>query len=91
MFYVNTEKERSEWVDAIKNVANSLTEQDQHRGQIEDIEMGSIAEDELLDEKFSLQGTSTGKVSGKKKVVSFLHMLKRNAKNELTNEIIKIC
>lgn len=71
MFYVNTEKERSEWVDAIKNVANSLTEQDQHKGlQNEDIEMGSIAEDELLDEKFSLQGTSTGKISGKRKVVS---------------------
>lgn len=58
-------------MDAIKHVANSLTEQDQQRGQIEDIEMGSIAEDELLDEKFSLQGTSTGKSSGKKKVVSF--------------------
>lgn len=70
MFYVSTEKERSEWVDAIKTVANSLNEQDQQRGQIEDIEMGSIAEDELLDEKFSLQGTSTGKISGKKKVVS---------------------
>ena len=36
----------------------------------EDIEMVPIAEDALLNEKFSLQGTSTGKVSGKRKVVS---------------------
>lgn len=33
--------------------------------------MASIAEEEEeLDEKFSHQGTSTGKLSGKKKVVS---------------------
>ena len=32
--------------------------------------MASIAEDEFLNEKFSLQGTSTGKVSGRRKVVS---------------------
>lgn len=30
--------------------------------------MASIAEDELLNEKFSLQGTSTGKISGRRKV-----------------------
>jgi hypothetical protein len=33
--------------------------------------MASIAEEEELDEKFSHQGTSTGKLSGKKKVVSW--------------------
>jgi RAC serine/threonine-protein kinase len=32
--------------------------------------MASIAEDELLNVKFSQQGTSTGKVSGRKKIVS---------------------
>lgn len=35
-----------------------------------DVDMASIAEVELS-EKFSVQGTSTGKISGKKKVVSF--------------------
>jgi hypothetical protein len=56
----------------LRGVANSLNEQDQLKNQfaIEDIEMGSIAEDELLNEKFSVQGTSTGKISGKMKVVS---------------------
>jgi hypothetical protein len=45
---------------------------DQQRQQelSEDVEMASIAEDELLNEKFSLQGTSTGKISGRRKVVS---------------------
>jgi hypothetical protein len=37
----------------------------------DDIEMASIAEEEEFDEKFSHQGTSTGKHSGKKKVVCF--------------------
>ena len=35
----------------------------------DDVEMASIAEEEELDEKFSHQGTSTGKLSGKKKIV----------------------
>lgn len=49
-----------------------MNEVDQQRQQdlSEDVEMASIAEDELLNEKFSLQGTSTGKISGRKKVVS---------------------
>lgn len=49
-----------------------MSEVDQQRQQdlTEDVEMASIAEDELLNEKFSLQGTSTGKISGRKKVVS---------------------
>lgn len=34
-----------------------------------DVEMGSIAEDELS-EKFSVQGVATGKTSGKTKIVS---------------------
>lgn len=37
---------------------------------MEDVEMASIAEEEDLDEKFSHQGTSTGKVNGRKKIVS---------------------
>jgi hypothetical protein len=57
---------------AFRSVANRLSEVDQQRQQdlSEDVEMASIAEDELLNEKFSLQGTSTGKISGRKKVVS---------------------
>lgn len=53
-------------------MANRLSEVDQQRQQdlSEDVEMASIAEDELLNEKFSRQGTSTGKISGRKKVVS---------------------
>jgi RAC serine/threonine-protein kinase len=51
-------------------VANKLNEEDQQqRASNEDVEMATIAEDELLNEKFSVQGTSTGKVSGRKKVV----------------------
>lgn len=55
-----------------RSVANRLSELDQQRQQdmSEDVEMASIAEDEFLNEKFSLQGTSTGKVSGRRKVVS---------------------
>lgn len=49
-----------------------MSEVDQQRQELsEDVEMASIAEDELLNEKFSLQGTSTGKISGRRKVVSF--------------------
>lgn len=78
MFHVESEKERLEWVEAIRNVANKLTETDQSNAQnaqsqmsnvdLDDVEMASIAEDELLNEKFSVQGTSTGKYSGRKKV-----------------------
>lgn len=56
-----------------RSVANRLSEVDQQQQPddgIEDVEMASIAEDELLNEKFSLQGTSTGKISGRRKVVS---------------------
>lgn len=59
-----------------RSVANHLSEIDHQEcdGENElgeDIEMASIAEEEdELDEKFSHQGTSTGKHSGKKKVVS---------------------
>lgn len=84
MFHVESEKERLEWVEAIRNVANKLTEADQS-GQhaqsqmteldMNDVEMASIAEDALLNEKFSVQGTSTGKISGRKKVVSIFGSL----------------
>ena len=49
---------------------NEVDQQSQSQQSIEDVEMASIAEDELLNEKFSVQGTSTGKISGRKKVVS---------------------
>ncbi|XP_070493425.1 RAC serine/threonine-protein kinase-like [Chironomus tepperi] len=71
MFYVETDQERAQWVEAIRSVANRLSEIDQQKQQAqmnEDIEMVPIAEDALLNEKFSLQGTSTGKVSGRRKV-----------------------
>lgn len=60
--------------DHFRSVANRLSEVDQLRQQDieEDVEMASIAEDELLNVKFSLQGTSTG-TSGRKKVVSILN------------------
>lgn len=59
-----------------RSVANFLSEIDQQDGTDvtelgDDIEMASIAEEEDLDEKFSHQGTSTGKHSGKKKVVRY--------------------
>lgn len=51
-------------------MANRLSEIDQQRQAQanEDIEMVPIAEDALLNEKFSLQGTTSGKASGKRKV-----------------------
>lgn len=81
MFHVEEEKERQEWVEAIRSVANRLTEAEAYQGGAgpgesnEDVEMASIAEDELLTEKFSVQGTSTGKISGRKKVVSTLWVM----------------
>lgn len=39
--------------------------------------MVPIAEDALLNEKFSLQGTSTGKISGRTKVVCIFLMIKK--------------
>jgi RAC serine/threonine-protein kinase len=53
----------------------------------EDIEMVPIAEDALLNEKFSLQGTSTGKVSGRRKVVSSIFLCQVS---QLNNKISKI-
>ena len=56
-------------------MANCLSEVAEQQNEIDteeladDIEMASIAEEEDLDEKFSHQGTSTGKLNGKKKVV----------------------
>lgn len=76
-FHVESERDRIEWVEAIRNVANSIQERNPPQNQqtgvensdMNDVEMASIAEDELLTEKFRAQGTSKGKVSGKKKVV----------------------
>ena len=59
-----------------RSVANCLSEVDDLQDEpdteelADDIEMASVAEEEQLDEKFSHQGTSTGKLSGRKKVVS---------------------
>lgn len=69
-------------LNSYRSVANRLSEIDQQKQQAqalnsEDIEMVPIAEDALLNEKFSLQGTSTGKISGRKKVVC-IHLLASN-------------
>jgi RAC serine/threonine-protein kinase len=56
-----------------RSVANRINQTPTPSSQISedvDVEMASIAEDELLNVKFSQQGTSTGKVSGRKKIVS---------------------
>lgn len=66
MFHVETEREREEWVAAIKYVADRLA------SACEDVEMSSgsthsdISDD--LSAKFTVQGTSTSKSTGKKKV-----------------------
>lgn len=67
---------------SIRSVANRLNEVDQQSQSQsgEDVEMASIAEDELLNEKFSVQGTSTGKISGRKKVVSNLFLRMQSKK-----------
>uniref|UniRef100_A0A1L8DLW5 non-specific serine/threonine protein kinase n=1 Tax=Nyssomyia neivai TaxID=330878 RepID=A0A1L8DLW5_9DIPT len=70
MFHVETDLERQEWVDAIRFVANRLREIGDTSSvstDLIDVDMASIAEDELS-EKFSVQGTSSVKASGKKKV-----------------------
>jgi hypothetical protein len=40
---------------------------------MDNVEMAEIAEEALLDEKFSHQGISTDKCNGKKKIVSFVY------------------
>lgn len=72
-FHVETEMERQEWMEAIRNVASRLSEMGETAmspstsSDMADVDMASIAEDELS-EKFSVQGTSTKKISGRKKV-----------------------
>ncbi|XP_011301178.1 RAC serine/threonine-protein kinase [Fopius arisanus] len=92
-FHVETEKEREDWVAAIRYVADRLATEEQHLQQpsmqisssSEDVEMettgrsdsgsslGIISPDgdgsiDELSAKFSVQGTSSSKSSGKKKV-----------------------
>lgn len=65
MFHVDNESDRKEWVAAIEMVSNSL-----NNSWEEDVDMDS--QDEFvvrdLSEKFSLQGTSISKSTGKRKV-----------------------
>lgn len=74
-FHVESDRERQQWVEAIRHVANRLSEMGETamspstNNDMTDVDMACIAEDELS-EKFSVQGTSTMKSSGKKKVVS---------------------
>jgi RAC serine/threonine-protein kinase len=66
MFHVETEREREEWVAAIKGVSERLSV------DCEDVEMNlpntELGNMEDLCEKFSLQGTSISKSTGKRKV-----------------------
>ncbi|KAL5288209.1 AKT3 family protein [Megaselia abdita] len=72
-FHVDSEEERQSWTAAIRNVANRIEPSESiphglgHEVDMNDVDMASIAEVELS--PFQLQvGTSTGKLSGKKKV-----------------------
>lgn len=72
MFHVESEEERFQWMEAIRYVANrlgSIGELPMSPSTSNDI-MGDIDMGDELSEKFSVQGTSTGKVSGRTKVVS---------------------
>lgn len=72
-FHVESETERQEWIDAIGYVANKLNVSD-----MSNVDMASIAEVELS-EKFAVQGTSTGKNSGQRKIV--INFFIRNCKS----------
>ncbi|KAG4066135.1 hypothetical protein HA402_010337 [Bradysia odoriphaga] len=70
MFHVESEEELFQWMEAIRYVANRLNAEEElsmspstTNDQMGDVDMG-----DELSEKFSVQGTSTGKVSGKTKV-----------------------
>lgn len=73
MFHVDTEREREEWVAAVKYIADRLSVSE---SQCEDVEMSSgsissgadIANLDELSAKFSVQGTCSSKSTGKKKV-----------------------
>ncbi|XP_071442036.1 RAC-beta serine/threonine-protein kinase B [Hetaerina americana] len=80
-FHVESEKEREEWVDAIRCVANCLAAELSEGGiSDEAMEMSGgdghsdggdysdVATIEELSAKFSVQGTSSSKSSGKRKV-----------------------
>lgn len=60
MFHLDTEKERENWVAAIKMVSESVS------GECEDVDMTSTTVEDLC-EKFMRQGTSSS-ASGKRKV-----------------------
>lgn len=64
-FHVDTEKDRQDWMDALAYVSSKAAAS----GCTGDVDMASIAEVELS-EKFSVQGMSTGKLSGRNKIVS---------------------
>lgn len=70
MFHVESEEERFQWMEAIRYVSNrlglvELPMSPSTTNDMTDIDMG-----DELSEKFSVQGTSTGKASGRTKVVS---------------------
>nr|XP_014284942.1 RAC serine/threonine-protein kinase isoform X2 [Halyomorpha halys] len=71
-FHVETEREREEWVAAIQRVSDRLSESDDVEMRIENPGAnegeGFVSTVEELSVKFSEQGTSNSKSSGKKKV-----------------------
>lgn len=63
IFHVETEKERQDWVAAIRYVASRIGSV----GGVGDVDMSSPTNDDMFN-KLSMQGTSTGKASGRRKV-----------------------
>ncbi|XP_018326395.1 RAC serine/threonine-protein kinase isoform X1 [Agrilus planipennis] len=70
MFHVDSDKEREEWMAAIKMVSDRLSSEceDVDMTSLNPLEMEGSSTVEDLCEKFSRQGTSSSKSSGKRKV-----------------------
>lgn len=78
-FAVESELERQQWTEAIRNVSSRLIDVGEvamtpsEQTDMTDVDMATIAEDELS-EQFSVQGTTCNS-SGVKKVVSTTHLV----------------
>lgn len=74
-FHADSEEERQEWLDAIRLVSGQLKGRalpsTSEAATVDDIDMPYASQDSLSS-AFAVQGTSTGRISGKKKVVSII-------------------
>lgn len=73
-FHVDTDQERQEWMDAIRFVSSRMGDMAELSGStqlttVDDIDMPFASQDSL-DKAFAVQGTSLGRISGRRKVVS---------------------